>query len=316
MAKNDIISNLLSIVQTAFSLSDAQLDELKFFVQLSKSENPQALIPLHKIRSRQAFFSLMEEINECLERLYGREVDADVPYVGLNVPSDDVGRLRLLKSLQELPEDTLKKIKYLKISPNEYQMLVPANLLISLPIRNPEFSNYLIQMTGTPAQRILKDKGTVKARRKSREESEADYYNLCTKIDKLLNELLRSGKIANYEYKFANDLLTVICAFRIVYVRENNVVPAKRITTIMSNLEKAGMLSSQDDNKIERSLLNAENRICKICGESFDKTAKTQTFCKRCSNSKEYHRYRRKLKGAKPRGGKRPGAGRPKKIGS
>lgn len=195
-------------------------------------------------------------------------------------------------------------------------MLIPASLLVSLPIRNPEFPAYLLQMTGTPAQRILKDKGTVKARRKSREESEADYYYLCTKIDKLLNELLRSGKIADYECKFANDLLTVICAFRILYVKKNNVVPARSITTTMTNLEKAGMLSSQDGRNIERSLLNAENRICKICGESFVKTGKTQTFCNRCSNSKEYHRYRRKLKGAKPRGGKRPGAGRPKKIGS
>lgn len=333
-----IIPDLLMIAQTHFRLSDLEVANLKLFVEECISDDPQKLIPLHRISSQQVFFEVIENIIDRLKILINSQewdeikLENDKGFTGFAIPlpNDPIESLLRVAELKDfLPDDSFKKLRFHIWPDGEADVLVPAELLVALPTRDVNMGSNVARLFGKPIGTILKERGVVEQKRRSNTELERDYFGLIfSQVVPMMEKALKSGKITQEEYKFTTDFINTINFYRNMFIGCNKEVIKKDIISTMSitnmvtkseinstvyNLAKSGMVPPDQISNFEQALLACPPAKCKSCGNSFNRTRKTQTFCEKCSNSAAYHRERRSSKGLKPRGGKRPGAGRPKK---
>lgn len=315
----DTISELLDVVELHFDLSAQQRAELKLLVEKRGSKKIQDVLPVHLLDSRMIFNDVLEGIAGRLERLL----------------SD--------KELNELREDNNSRMSYIvvpvkvgtdggKASQEGIKLCVRADEIVSIPTREVNPVTIFGSLYGQPLKTVLKEEGVKTVGRKNKYEIDFDYVQLHEKsLDPVLTRLSELKKISEKEYRFILELISVIDIYRILFCSGNRyVVKAdiastisidkrvlkKDIDSAVSNLIKAGKLIEQKECIIEAVVPSISTGQCKVCGETFTKSRRTNICCKGCSDSPAYYRYKRKIKGTKPPGGKRPGAGRPKKIGS
>lgn len=290
--KTDIDSEMLKIAQKCFSLSNPQIANLRLFLEGGEVDNPQNLISISRIHSLEIFNDAIYEIIDGLEKLLTKEE---------------------LDNLQNETEQLLSGVNWRSGGQN---IFIPVKEMIYFPKRpEADLPQIIKRIFGTPIQSVLKENGLIEKRKRSKFEISYKFnFLLFHKVSPTLDRLLKLGRISETENKFIIDLISGIQFARYRFIQSNKEVTKKDITSAISKMESAKLLSPKDANILEDTLLKKEIVRCKLCGEPIERTRRTQKYCPKHSNSAEYQRYRRKLKGAKPRGGKRPGAGRPKKI--
>lgn len=315
----DTISELLDVVELHFDLSTSQRTELKLYVENRSSKKIQDVLPVHLLDSRMIFNDVIEGIAGRLERLLSdKELD--------DLREDDNSRISCIVAPVKVVTDGDKAAQ------EGRKLCIRAEEIVSIPTREVNPVTIFSSLYGQPLKTVLKEEGITTAGRKNKYEIDFDYGQLREKrFDPVLERLYELNKISEEEHRFIRELIVTIDIYRMLFssgnryvvkgdiastISVNKRVLKKDIDSAISNLIKAGKLIEQKEGSIEAAFPSISIGQCKVCGETFTKRRRTHICCKGCSDSPAYYRYKRKLKGTKTRGGKRPGAGRPKKIGS
>lgn len=297
--------NILRDVGRCFSLRDSEIADLRLFLEGGSVNNPQNLISISRIYSVEKFDEAINEIINKLEELLSKEE--------LDNLRDETKRL-ISGALIDL--SLIQDYKGNNGQSGGQKIFIPVEEMIYFPKRSKaDLIQIIWRIFGTPIQSVLKEDGLTEKCKKSKFERNYEFNHLLFyRVSPTLDKLLKLGKISETENKFIIDLVSLIQFARSRFIQSNKEVTKKDITSAISKMEATKLLSPKDANILEDTLLKKEIVIvrCKLCGEPFERTRRTQEYCSKHSNSAEYQRYRRKLKGAKPRGGKRPGAGRKK----
>ncbi len=315
----DTIFELLDVVELHFDLSASQRAELKLYVENCSSKKIEEVLPIHFIESRMIFNDVIEGIAGRLERLLSDKELNDLSEDVNSRASWIMGPVKVVTDGDSATQEGRK-------------LCIRTEEIVSIPTREVNPCTIFSRLYGQPLKTVLKEEGITSVGRKNKYEIDYDYGQLCEKrAYPVLQRLYELNKISKEEHRFIRELIATIEIYRMLftsgnrYVSEadiastisiNNRVLKKDIDSAISNLIKAGKLIEQKEGSIEAAFPSVSTGQCKVCGETFTKSRRTHICCKGCSDSPAYYRYKRKLKGTKPRGGKRPGAGRPKKIGS
>jgi len=195
------------------------------------------------------------------------------------------------------------------------EMHIPAERCLCIPSkRKPDMRSILCKGFGTPIEAELKSRGLIPKGKRSKVEMHNELNKrIFKKIVPALDMLVGMGKISQKE---GDDIQYVIQMIQVLYARyckENREVVNKDIMTAKENIDKMAFTDQGLADNLKKDLFKNEEGSCRVCGKIFIKKKTTQYYCSEHSNSADYQHERRRKRGLKPRGGARPGSGRPKK---